>query len=59
MARVEQIEKPENGSWLCLSEPTDVELATVASQTGIDLPTCARPWMTRNVHVWTSKTITR
>ena len=29
--QVEQIEKPENGSWLCLSEPTDVELATVAS----------------------------
>ena len=31
--QVEQIEKPENGSWLCLSEPTDVELAIV------DIPT--------------------
>lgn len=49
--QVEQIEKPENGSWLCLSEPTDVELATVASQTGIDLATCVPLWMTRNVHV--------
>ena len=35
--QVEQIEKPENGSWLCLSEPTDVELATVSQQTGVDL----------------------
>ena len=25
--QVEQIEKPENGSWLCLSEPTDVAIA--------------------------------
>ena len=25
--QVEQIQKPENGSWLCLSAPTDVELA--------------------------------
>ena len=49
--QVEQIEKPENGSWLCLSEPTDVELATVASQTGIDLADCVPLWMTRNVHV--------
>ena len=23
--QVEQIQKPENGSWLCLSAPTDVE----------------------------------
>ncbi len=57
--QVEQIEKPENGSWLCLSEPTDVELATVASQTGIDLADLRAPWMTRNVHVWMSKTNTR
>ena len=35
--QVEQIEKPENGSWLCLSEPTDVELVTVSQQTGVDL----------------------
>ena len=35
--QVEQIQKPENGSWLCLSEPTDVELASVAQETGIDL----------------------
>ena len=35
--QVEQIEKPENGSWLCLSEPTDVELANVSMETGIDL----------------------
>ena len=41
--QVEQINKPENGSWLCLSEPTDVELATVASQTGIDLADLRAP----------------
>lgn len=41
--QVEQIEKPENGSWLCLSKPTDVELATVASQTGIDLADLRAP----------------
>lgn len=57
--QVEQIEKPENGSWLCLSEPTDVELATVSQQTGVDLATCAPRWMTRNVRASTSRTITR
>ncbi len=42
--QVEQIEKPENGSWLCLSsEPTDVELATVSSETGIDLADLRAP----------------
>lgn len=41
--QVEQIEKPENGSWLCLSEPTDVELATVSQQTGVDLADLRAP----------------
>ena len=35
--QVEQIQKPENGSWLCLSDPTDVELANVSMETGVDL----------------------
>ena len=41
--QVEQIEKPENGSRLCLSEPTDVELATVSQQTGVDLADLRAP----------------
>ena len=41
--QVEQISKPENGSWLCLSDPTDVELATVAQETGIDLADLRAP----------------
>ena len=42
--QVEQIEKPENGSWLCLSEPTDVELATVdRRKPGIDLADLRAP----------------
>ena len=41
--QVEQIEKPENGSWLCLSERTDVELATVSQQTGVDLADLRAP----------------
>ena len=41
--QVEQIEKPENGSWLCLSEPTDVELATVSQQTDVDLADLRAP----------------
>ena len=41
--QVEQIEKPENGAWLCLSEPTDVELATVSQETGIDLADLRAP----------------
>jgi magnesium transporter len=40
---VEHIEKIENGAWLCLSQPTDVELATVAQQTGIDLADLRAP----------------
>ncbi|MCH4209839.1 magnesium transporter CorA family protein [Bifidobacterium sp.] len=40
---VERIEKIENGAWLCLSQPTDVELATVAQQTGIDLADLRAP----------------
>lgn len=57
--QVERIEKPESGSWLCLSEPTDAELASVASETGIDLADLRAPWMTRNARAWTSKTTTR
>ena len=41
--QVEQIEKPEPGAWLCLSEPTDVELATVAQETGVDLADLRAP----------------
>ncbi len=41
--QVEQIEKPETGAWLCLSEPTDVELATVSQETGIDLADLRAP----------------
>ncbi|MDY4677459.1 magnesium transporter CorA family protein [Bifidobacterium tsurumiense] len=41
--RVEQIEKPENGSWLCLSAPTDVELTSVSQLTGIDLADLRAP----------------
>ena len=41
--QVEQISKPENGSWLCLSDPTDVELATVAQETGHRSGRPARP----------------
>ena len=54
--QVEQIQKPENGSWLCLSAPTDVELANVSMETGIDL---ADLWMTRNARASTSRTTTR
>ena len=31
------IEKPDPGSWICLSGPTDVELANVSESTGIEL----------------------
>ena len=41
--QVERVEKPESGSWLCLSEPTDAELASVASETGIDLADLRAP----------------
>jgi magnesium transporter len=41
--QIEQIEKPENGSWLCLSEPSDVELANVSQTTGIDLADLRAP----------------
>ena len=55
--QVEQIEKPENGSWLCLSEPTDVELATVSQQTGVDLAEALVS--VADVRASTSRTITR
>ncbi|MCI2148613.1 magnesium transporter CorA family protein [Bifidobacterium crudilactis] len=41
--QIEQIEKPETGSWLCLSEPSDVELANVSQITGIDLADLRAP----------------
>ncbi|MDY3125264.1 MAG: magnesium transporter CorA family protein [Bifidobacterium mongoliense] len=41
--KVERVDTPQNGSWLCLSEPTDVELATVSQQTGIDLADLRAP----------------
>ncbi len=57
--QVEQIQKPENGSWLCLSAPTDVELANVSMETGIDLADLRALWMTRNARASTSRTTTR
>lgn len=41
--QVEQISAPENGSWLSLADPTDVELATVAQETGVDLAELRAP----------------
>lgn len=41
--QVERIEKPENGSWICLSDPTDVELATVAQETDVDMADLRAP----------------
>ncbi|RSX56108.1 magnesium transporter [Bifidobacterium dolichotidis] len=41
--QVEQISEPCNGAWLSLSDPTDVELATVCQQTGIDLADLRAP----------------
>ncbi|MBW3087806.1 magnesium transporter CorA family protein [Bifidobacterium sp. 82T24] len=41
--QVEQIEKPAPGSWICLSEPTDVELATVSEVCDIDLADLRAP----------------
>ena len=38
-----QISKPETGSWLALADPTDVELATVSQETGIDLADLRAP----------------
>ena len=57
--QVEQIQKPENGSWLCLSDPTDVELANVSMETGVDLADLRARLMTKNAPAWTWKTITR
>ena len=41
--QVRQISKPENVSWLALADPTDVELATVSQETGIDLADLRAP----------------
>lgn len=41
--QIEQIKQPENGSWLALSNPTDVELTTVAQETGVDLADLRAP----------------
>lgn len=41
--QTEQIDKPQDGGWLCLSEPTDAELAGVAQSTGIDLADLRAP----------------
>lgn len=40
---VEQISEARKGSWVCLSEPTDVELATISQNTGIDLADLRAP----------------
>ena len=37
------IEKPEQGSWLCLTDPTDVELTSVATACNIDLADLRAP----------------
>lgn len=41
--RVEQIDTVQDGSWLCLTSPTDVELTSVAQQTGVDLADLRAP----------------
>ncbi|MEK0306707.1 magnesium transporter CorA family protein [Bifidobacterium favimelis] len=41
--QIEQIKRAEKGSWICLSAPTDVELANVAQSTGIDLADLRAP----------------
>ena len=51
--QIEQIDKPESGSWLALSDPTDVELTTVSQETGVPRST------TRNARASTLKTTTR
>lgn len=41
--QIEQIGKAAKGSWICLSAPTDVELANVSQTTGIDLADLRAP----------------
>lgn len=41
--QIEQISKASKGSWICLSAPTDVELANVSQTTGIDLADLRAP----------------
>ncbi len=41
--RTEQISKPERGSWISLSNPTDVELANVSQTCNIDLADLRAP----------------
>ncbi|AKV55206.1 Magnesium and cobalt transport protein corA [Bifidobacterium actinocoloniiforme DSM 22766] len=41
--QIEQIGAARKGSWICLSEPTDVELAGVAQDTGISLADLRAP----------------
>ncbi|RMA45146.1 magnesium transporter CorA family protein [Bifidobacterium sp. wkB344] len=41
--QIEQIGKASKGSWICLSAPTDVELANVSQTTGIDLADLRAP----------------
>ncbi|RBP98980.1 magnesium transporter CorA family protein [Bifidobacterium xylocopae] len=41
--KIEQIENAGKGSWVCLSDPTDVELAGLAQDTGIDLADLRAP----------------
>lgn len=41
--QIEQINKPESGSWLALSDPTDVELTTVSQETGVALADLRAP----------------
>ncbi|KFF31087.1 magnesium transporter CorA family protein [Bifidobacterium bombi] len=41
--KVEERRKPEDGSWLCLSDPTDVELTTVSQETGVLLSDLRAP----------------
>ncbi|RYQ30499.1 magnesium transporter CorA family protein [Bifidobacterium pseudolongum] len=41
--QIEQIDKPESGSWLALSDPTDVELTTVSQETGVALADLRAP----------------
>ena len=41
--QVEQIQEPKPGAWISLTEPTDVELATVAETFDVDLADLRAP----------------
>ena len=52
--QIEQIDKPESGSWLALSDPTDVELTTVSQETGVDLADLRAPLDDEERYGWST-----